>query len=306
MANFLDFLWNGSPPPSTTSKSTATTTLPAYYQDYQKGVLSKANAVAANPFQTFPGPRLAGFDPMQTQAYQGVAANQGNWKPALQQAQGLTQNAATPFDQGTFDQFKSPYITDVVNRIAQLGGRNLTENLLPGVNQTFTGSGQFGSSRHADFTNRAVRDANESILGQQATALQAAQDAAMGNYQTAMNRQLNAGQQLGALSQQGQQQGYLDTANLEAAGKAQQQQAQGNLDLGYQDFLEQRDWSKNQTDWLNNILKGQNVPTSTQRTETGPGNVYGPSGLATLAGIGSLFKGLRRGGPVRGALAYAR
>lgn len=298
MAGFLDFLWNGKPPPSVTSNVNSSTNVPDWFQEYQKGILAKGQAVAAEPFQTFPGPRLAGFTANQNTAFGNVAANQGNWQPALTQAQGYTNASAQPFNQAEFDTFMSPYISGVVNRIGELGGRNLTENLLPGVNDTFTGAGQFGSRRHGEFTNRAVRDVNESVLGQQALALQQGQDSAMGAYNAAQGRKLSAGNQLGALAQAQQGMGLQDAAALEAVGQTQQQQNQAGLDLAYQDFREQRDYPRTQVEWLNNILKGQTLPTSTTQTSTGPGNNFQPSGLSQLAGLYSLAKGLKRGGPV--------
>lgn len=303
MAGFLDFLWNGKPPPSVTNNVNSSTNIPDWFQDYQKGVLAKGNAISAEPYQTYTGPRQAGFTPDQTQAYSQVRSNQGNWQPALAQANQYTTAAGGPFNQEEFNSYLSPYTNGVINRIADLGQRNLSENLLPQVNDTFTGAGQFGSTNHADITGRTVRDANESILGQQSLALQQSYDSAMGNYQTAQGRKLQAGEQMGALGQTQQQLGTQDAAALEAIGQTQQQQNQGGLDLAYQDFQNQKNYPAQQTDWLNNLLKGTNVPTSTASTTTGPGNNFQPSGLSQLAGIYSLLKGMKEGGRVTPALA---
>lgn len=300
MSSFIDFLWQGSPPPDVTNKSSSYQSMPDWYQAYQKGVLAKGNAIAAAPYPTFPGPRVAGMTQDQTTAFNTVRDATGAWKPALQQGAELAATGGGGFNQADFNNWKSPYIDGVVNRIAELGGRNLTESILPGVNETFTGTGQFGSKRHGEFTNRAVRDTNESIMGQQALALQQAQDSAMGNYSTDLNRKISAGNQMGALAQQGQQMNLTDAAALESAGQAQQGQAQKNYDLAYNDFTEQRDYPKNQTAWLSQLLGNSAVPTSTQNSSTGPGSIYQPSGLSTLAGLYSLSKGFRKGGRVTG------
>lgn len=73
---------------------------------------------------------------------------------------------------GSVDQYMSPYTDKVLDVIAQRGARNLSENLLPAIGDTFTGSGQFGSERQRDFTNRALRDTQEGILDQQAKSLE--------------------------------------------------------------------------------------------------------------------------------------
>lgn len=301
MAGFLDFLWQGKPPPSVTNNVNSSTNVPDWFQEYQKAILAKGAGVAGDPYQPYTGPRQAGFTGDQTTSFDMVRNNAGVWQPGLNTATNYTTAAGGTFDPTEFAKYQSPHIEGVVNRIAQLGARNLNENLLPGVNDTFTGAGQFGSSRHGDFTLRALRDANESILGQQSLALQQGYDSAMGNYQTAMGRKLAAGEQMGALSQMQQQLGIQDAAALEAVGKTIQGQNQAGLDLAYGDFLQQRDYPRSQVEWMNNILKGQTLPSSTAQSTTGPANVYQPSGLSQLAGIYSLMKGLKRGGPVRRA-----
>jgi hypothetical protein len=123
------------------------------------------------------------------------------------QGAGLVGQAGQQFNQGDFSQFMSPYTEGVVNRIAQLGQRNLSENLLPSLNANFISSGNFGSSQNSDFTQRAVRDTNESIMGEQAKALESGFGTSMGAYQNAQNRQLAAGQAMGTLGAQSGQLG---------------------------------------------------------------------------------------------------
>lgn len=217
----------------------------------------------------------------------------------------MISSAGGPFNQSEFDQWMSPYITGVVDRIGDLGARNLHEKLLPGVNTTFTGAGQFGSSRHADFTNRAIRDANESILGQQNMALQGAHDSAMTNYGNNLNRRLDAGQSYGTLGEMLQGANLRDAAAMEAIGGTQQGQTQRNYDLAYGDFQAQNQYPQNQASWLSNILYGNANPGGTT-TRTEPSQNGSPiSQLGGLAlGAGSLYAGLsgakfNKGGLVR-------
>ena len=67
-----DFLFNGSPPASTTTYGSSTSSLPAWYNDYTQGLISKANAIAATPYQQYQGARIAGFNPQQEQAFSNV------------------------------------------------------------------------------------------------------------------------------------------------------------------------------------------------------------------------------------------
>lgn len=154
--------------------------------------------------------------------------------------------------------YMSPYTSSVVNEIGRLGSRNLTENILPNINDTFIGSGQFGSDRNAMTIGRAIRDTGADIAGKQASALEqgygtagslfesdaarqgglaatvgglnlgtSGQLAQIGSTAGALTnadaaRQLQAGTALGSLAATSSQQ-YLDQARAAAALSAQQQ-----------------------------------------------------------------------------------
>lgn len=81
-------------------------------------------------------------------------------------------NAAGTSFPGSVDAYMSPYISGVTDRIAQLGARNLSENLLPQISDQFVRAGQYGSAQQRDVVGRALRDTQESVLGQQAQALE--------------------------------------------------------------------------------------------------------------------------------------
>lgn len=108
----------------------------------------------------------------------GAATAQAN--PYIQQSTSpMGLNAAAPFlgaasqtFPGAAQDYMSPYTQQVTDRIAQLGGRNLSENLLPQISDQFVRAGQFGSAQQRDVVGRALRDTQESVLGQQAQALE--------------------------------------------------------------------------------------------------------------------------------------
>ena len=258
------YLFGGNPPASTTTTlSDTSSSLPAWLQEYTRSLAGQATGVAGAEYQPYTAPtdtqnygvgsRIAGFSPLQQQAYSNIQQNVGNYQPYLDYASQTLPQAV--------GDYMSPYTDAVVNRIGELGQRNLTESLLPQVNQTFTGAGQFGGTRNAEFTNRAVRDANESILGQQAQALQAG----YGQAQQAALADLTRQGQLGQLTQQ---LGAQDASLLESAGMQQTQQNQRAMDLAYNDFLQQRDYQKNQLSFLSDILRGMQVPSSTLTTQS--------------------------------------
>jgi hypothetical protein len=179
----------------------------------------------------------------------------------------------------------SPYTDNVVNRIADLGARNLSEKLLPAVNDQFIAAGQTNSSRNQEFVNRALRDTQESILGQQATALESAQNQAIDAYGQQQSRQLAGGEALGGLAGIKQKVGLADAAALQGVGQTQQELGQSSLNLGYEDFMAQRDDPMNKLSQLNSLLRGMQMPTSTMTTGSNPATAVGPSGLQSIISL---------------------
>lgn len=100
---------------------------------------------------------------------------------ALTQARRLAGDSAT-WNEEEMMQHLSPYISGVSDELARRGNENLLEDILPNLNSTFVGAGHFGSSRNADFTNRAIRDTQREILGAQANAMNQAYGQAADDY----------------------------------------------------------------------------------------------------------------------------
>lgn len=513
----LDFLFQGSPPASVTTYGETTSNVPTWYSDYTQGLISKANAIAAEPYQPYSQARIAPLDYAQNKAYSNTLNLSGTYEPMLNQAQNAIYNAgagsalstaqpyinqalqynpysaaspmlgeagnylrqqvgdtsalsqpyfnqanqltsqatqsaaglaqpylnqaalgtaqagsantaglAQPYMQqaaqlsgqgaqaglGGIEDYMNPYTDQVVNRIGALASRNLRENLLPNIQDQAIRSGTFGGSRSGEAIGRALRDTQESTLAQQSAALQsgytqagqqlqadrarqlqaaqqqagfgqqmaglsaadqarllqasgqmanigqtsagltaadyqrmlagAQQQAAMGqsaaglegadlarygqagaqlgalgqmygqlagqagtqNLQAAqqagtlsgqdLSRTLQAGQAMGALGQQTQQMGLQNIGALEAAGAGQQQQTQRSLDQAYQDFLNQREYERNNIAFLNAAVRGMTVPTSTTTSSTGPASVYQPSPLSQFGSALATGYGLKK------------
>lgn len=282
-----DFLFQNQAPSVWTTPSWSSTTAPEWWQAAAQGLITRASQVAGQEYQPYSGPRIADFNPLQQQAINTAGDYIPGTNDTFSAAQGNIQGAGQLFNQGEYDQFMSPYTEGVVNRIADLGQRNLMEKLLPEVNDTFIRAGQFGSSRNADFTLRALRDTNESILGQQAMALESAQKNAMGAYQDAQGRQLQSGQALGALGQLMGTEGRSQLQGLLDVGGVAQGQQQKNLNLATQDFENQVNYPAKQLEMLNSIIRGYagNLGQTTTSYQPG-GSTYGTtSPLTNVASI---------------------
>ena len=216
--------------------------------------------------------------------------NIGSWQPAYQQAGNLYGQASQTMPQGIQD-YMNPYTNAVVNRIGELGTRNLSEQLLPQVNSTFTGTGQFGSTRNADFTNRALRDVNENILAQQNAALNTGYQNAAQNFTTDMNRLGNLGNQFMNFGQSTSQLGGQDASTMMNLGNIQKAEDQQSLDLAYNQFLEQRDYPKTQLEFMNSIVRGLPVTKSAFNTQTNlpTYNQASMGAVSPLSAIGQMF-----------------
>lgn len=142
-----------------------------------------------------------------------------NWYNAAP-GQGALGQYAT-WNQNNQQQFMNPYVNNVVNEQARLSNQNLFENVLPQVNSTFAGAGQFGSTRNADFTNRAIRDQQYNLAGQQGNTLMQAQQAA--------GQQYKDWTQMGTQAAQQDFTNWLQQANYPLSALTQIGQVFGNM-----------------------------------------------------------------------------
>jgi hypothetical protein len=265
--------------------------MPDWYSEYLRGLFAKTNAVTGENYQPYPGARIADRTALQNQAMDLTQQKIGSWKPAVNSATNAASSVAAPFDPSQVNQFMSPYMDSVVNRIGTLGARNFNENLLPGVNDQFVGAGQFGSSRHMDFAARALRDSNESITGLQTDALQKGVEAAYNNMNNFRQTQLQGVSALGQLGAMQGQLGAADAASLDAAGQQMQSFNQRGLDTAYQNFLDQRNYPRDNITLLNSIVRGLPIPSGQTTTGTAPASVVGPTGLQQLSSLYSIYRG---------------
>jgi hypothetical protein len=302
MSFFGDLFGGGSNGNSTTVVNN-TQAWPSWYEGVMKNFLNNANTIASTPYTANPNPRVAPMTDDQNSAYSTVRNLQGQYQPAVNYAQGLAGVSGAGFDNNAFGSYFNPYTSQVVNQIGDLAQRNLTENLLPAVNDSFIRGGQFGSRGNFDLTERALRDTQEAALNQQGQLLNQGFQQQVQNMQQGQQNQNAAAQTLGQLAQTGQQLGLQGAAAQEAAGSAVQQQGQKNLDVANQDFIDQRDWSKNNATWLSSLLQGNSPPTNSTSTSTGTTPSASPltQVVGAIGGLGSLLGGLfkKDGGGVR-------
>ena len=106
---------------------------------------------------------------------------------------------------------------------------------------------------------------------------------------------LDAARFLGGLGGQRQDMAYNRLQNLQAAGQIQRELAQRGLDLGYQDFLRQQAFPREQLGLLSSLLQGLPIQPGTTVSSFGTG----PSDMQQLLGTGiggvGLYNAMRGG-----------
>jgi hypothetical protein len=328
----LDFLFEGKPPPSVQTYGTTTTGLPKWLSDYTQGLVTKANAIAGEGYQPYEGPRLAGLNEDTQRAFDITRGATGVYTPWIQGAQGALGQVQPMIDKAsrTYPQaaqeYMDPYVDNVINRGSQLATRTLNEQFLPGVGRMFGAAGATPRSTQMRRTvDAGVRDLTEGLNAQNQAALSQAYTTGANIFGQDMQRQgalgqlsLDAARTGTDIGGQAQEMALRDAAANAAVGETIQGDQQRSLDLAYEDFARQRDFPRENIDWLSQVIKGTPHETTTTSNQTGPADVVGPSGAAQLGsllttGLGAWqawkdAKGNKRGGRIharKGALAYA-
>jgi hypothetical protein len=288
------------------SASTTQTVLPEWYTNYGMQILANQNALMDAPYQTYQGPRVAGFTPDQQAGFDATKDAAFSYQPGLNAAQGATaglMNApggletAQPYlsragqtSASQVQQYMNPYQDAVVNRIGELGARTLREQILPEISDRFIKSGQFGGSRQAEMIGRGIRDTMEGITAKQAEALSTGYTGALSAANTDLSRignlagtagSLGAGDiasrrataaQMGDMAARQQSLGLTGAGALSSIGDKQREMDQANLDVAYQDFLKQQGYPQEQIDKAVATMQGVKgaVPTGTLQYGYGP------------------------------------
>ena len=304
--------------------------LPEWAKPYAKESLGKASAITdidKNPYQTYAGSRQAGFDPLQTQAFQqaetmapssamGTSAQLAGTAGlgALQAGAAFNPYQTGQFTGQTAQSYMNPYMQNVVDIQKREAQRQADIAGTQRAGQA-TRAGAFGGSRQAIMEAEAGRNLAQQMGDIQAQGQQAAfQDAAsrfaqeqqlreqsrqygaglgMQGFQTALT---GAGQ-LANIGQQtfGQQ---MDINKLQQQYGTQRQAAeQQRLDTAYQDFLNQQRYPYQQLEFMSNILRGTPMGTVSSMYQPGPSTIQNLGSLGmTAAGIGQL---MAEGGEVK-------
>jgi|GEM_PF-2474256 len=265
--------------------------------------------------------RIAEFDPLQTKAFADTEKAADAYKTGLTSAETSANKsgalsaigAANPYlakagvsAPTNVSDYLNPYQTNVTDRMGDIAQRQVQEKLLPGLSDTFTRAGQYGSTRHQELANRGVRDIASELQSNIGLQLAKGYDTSLGAAQKDLERQGTLGQVAGTLTgteeanktalanvQAGlagkeQSLGLTGAAAKEAVGAEQRDLEQQRMDLAYQDFINQRDDPMKKVTFLNEAVRGlPSTGNAVTKTGTTVGGSYSASPLASIAGAAS-------------------
>jgi len=254
-------------------------------QQYATQALGQAGAAAAQPFQ-MPQAPVAGFTPLQQQAFNQYQALQGSAQPYYNQAQGLYTQASQPLSQTDINNYYNPMAANVTAQLQNIYGQQNAQNTANLVQS----AGGIGADRIAvgqgNLANQQDLAAGQTYANLYQSALQAAQQQQQTEMGAASGLTGLGGQVLGSNLQ--------GTGALLQAGTQQQQQNQAELNAPYQQQLARLAYPFQTAQYLAGVTGGLAGALGGTTTGSGTQVTQGPqpSLLSQILGVGAAGAGI--------------
>jgi hypothetical protein len=288
--------------------------LPKYVRPYFERLLDRTEGESLRDYEAYEGQRLAGEAQDTLDAREKARGVAGSGIAGLPMAQGATTAGigralqgmgyqAGQFDSDAAAQYMSPYMQQVVDVQKE---RAILDAQRAGAGRAAeaVGQGAFGGSRAAVQEGMAGEALNRQLAEIQASGQQQAFQEAQGQFERDRAARADAerlglgaaelaGGQARGLADLGRlaREGDIESARLlEQIGKDVTGREQAGLDLAYQDFVRQRDYPREQLQFLSSVLRGVPVQPSTETTTM---QAYNP--IQQLLGTGISALGLYKG-----------
>ena len=256
-------------------------------------LMDEASKYASQTPQTIPTQQVAGFDPMQTQAFTMAQQGLGTFAPYLGAAGNYVTQSTQQYDptgqtagQARYQDYMNPYQTHVIQGIEDQYSK-LQNQAAAQVTQT----GAFGTEREGIQRAELGTQQAQAVGQAQAANYQQAQQAARGDFENQMARYASAGQASAGLGQQAQQQIQQDVASSMAAGSVQQQRQQQLLDSSYRQSIQQAAEPYQRLGFVSDIYS--KVPSTQMATTMGTSPMTNP--LSQVLGGGIMGLGMYQG-----------
>ena len=252
--------------------SQTTYDIPEYLKEFQSSLLERANTSSLGAYQGYTKDRIAPLSAAETQAG-GVISGQ-----ILPQAGALANIGAQRFDTATAQEYMNPYSNTVISGVLGDLEEQYQKNLR-GINQGAVGAGAFGGARHG--VERALSGERylETVADTSGRLRQAGFESGAQRFAADRQAELQAaGGQISALTGAQQQLGQFG-----AMGRGLEQQ---KLIEEYRDFIEEREYPREQVRFGAGVLAGAPIRSYGQERTGMVGQVFGqPSMVGQMAGL---------------------
>ena len=269
----MGFLFKGSTTVVQAPQQSQTTyDIPEYLKEFQSSLLNRANVESQGAYQGYTQDRIAPLSTAETAAG-GIIA--GEMYPL---AGGLANIGAQKFDTATAQSYMNPYSNTVISGVMGDLEEQYQKNLR-GINQGAVGAGAFGGARHGVERGLAGERYLDTVADTTARLRQAGFESGAQRFASDRQAQLAAaGGQLQALGGVQQQLGQFG-----ALGRGLEQQ---ELIEQYRDFIEEREYPREQVRFGAGILAGAPIRSYGQERTGMVGQVFGqPSIAGQMAGL---------------------
>ena len=273
---------------------------PAFFQPHLEDVLSSARSEFGREYLPFPEARLvetpAARQTALTDLQDTGLARLG--QPTYDEAISGTRAAGKTFPELNLEDYMNPYRELVTNQLLRKAGerRDIERKK---ISDAAVRAGAFGGGRHG-VTEGLYDEATQ----EQLQDIQERSD--MANFQNALaaaqadrQAQLAAGRQLGELGTAKREDLTKGLIGMEKAATAEQALGQQARDIGFQEFMEQRDFPQQKLAEYSAIIRGHTPPTSRWETRDVQ-QAYSPlqTGIGAMTALGGLFGGKATGGAI--------
>ena len=287
-----------------TEMTTYTTRLPEYAEPYWHRLMARTEGESNMPYTPYPGQRLAHFSPQEEAALAAYEEffRQGDAPETLASGQALIEGLgalASPdqWSQQQASAYMTPYMDEVV-AVQKREAAKDAEKMRQRLKESAAKAGAFGGYGYGSALGELDRTELEQLSDIQAMGQQQAYTDALGAFQADREAKRSAaetrlmGAQAGSQMGGARQSAYLDRINqLEQAGQRRRQLRQAGLDVGYEDFLNQLGFPRQQLGFYSQVLQGMPVTPGRNVSMYAPQ----PSGLSSALGFGLGALGMMRG-----------
>jgi len=285
-----------------TTQNVTQTNIPAYARPYFERMMKRGEAVSNQPYQAYGGQRIATADPDTTASYNMAENLGGTYNQNFQNASGLyggaagtALNAYHSFDPNAVGQFDSQAATNYMNPYTQ----NVITQAQKNINAQYdegqaqrnfqaANSGAFGGSRSAvanevarrsydntlatttaDLLNKGYTNAQAAFMADRDAKLKAQEFSGQLGIQAA-DTALRSGAAYQGLGESAFKLGGQQSQLMNQYGEQKRQLTQSELDKAYNDFVNQRDYTRGNVGYLSQLLRGLPISGTSDVTASTP------------------------------------